>query len=190
MSYAQTEIFSFCATSLCILARFLYRFYTSAELNAKAGHLLRQLHLLEVCLLLSYTFPLQRRHVMFWWLEERENNWWHLKNLDLRVMFTWDWLRQKPAFDFLTVLYDRLQQREVQVEIYFAAVDVSVRYATFQYTMSPQRKASAEHTLIFSNQRRGSLDSGMTNSDLTDEESLLTGVPSHRRCMFLPPEIW
>jgi len=50
--------------------------------------------------------------------------------------------------------------------------------------MSPQRKAPAVYTLIFSNQRHGSLDPVMTNSDLTDDE-ILTGVPPHRRCTFL-----
>lgn len=35
---------SFAATSLCFTASLLYSFYTSAELSAKAGHLLRQLH--------------------------------------------------------------------------------------------------------------------------------------------------
>lgn len=79
--------------------------------------------------------------------------------------------------------------KEVQAEIYFSAVDVFVRYASFQYTMNPERKASAVHTLIFSNQRRSLLDSMMTNSDLTDEQISLTGVPSHHRCMFFPAEI-
>lgn len=37
---------------------------------------------------------------------KRDNNWRHFKNLDLRVMFTWDRLWQKPAFDFPTVLSD------------------------------------------------------------------------------------
>lgn len=57
--------------------------------------------------------------------------------------------------------------------------------------MSPQRKASAVYTLIFSNQRHGSLDLDpvMTNSDLTDEEIPFTGVPLQRRCTFLPSEI-
>lgn len=63
------------------------------------------------------------------------------------------------------------------MEIYFPAADVFVRYDSFQYTMSPQRKASAVHTLIFSNQRHGSLDPAMTNADLTDEEIPLTSVP-------------
>ena len=73
--------------------------------------------------------------------------------------------------------------------MYFAAVDVFVRYASFQYTTSPQRKASAVYTLIFSNQRRSSLDPVMTNCDLTDEEIPLTGVPLQLRCMVLPSEI-
>lgn len=49
-----TQRFSFTATSLCFTASLLNSFYTSAELSAKVGHLLRQLHSLEVCLLLGF----------------------------------------------------------------------------------------------------------------------------------------
>lgn len=78
---------------------------------------------------------------------------------------------------------------EVQVEIYFAAVDVYVRYLSFQYTMSPQRKPPQCTRQCFSNERPGSLDPVMTKNDLTDEEIPLTGPPTQHRCALLSSEI-
>lgn len=64
--------FSLSRASRCFAASLLYSFSTSAELSARADHLLRQLHLLEVCLLLSYIFSDFPCNASMSWFDDRK----------------------------------------------------------------------------------------------------------------------
>lgn len=150
-----------------------FSFYTSAELNAKASHLLRQSHLLEVYFLLL--------NIFFIFLQQCQNvTWeWELESLkkNVSVIITWGWVKEKLTFDFLTVLpecYMTEWKKRCANKDIFCCFSCLCQIC---FSVSPQRRASAEHALIFSNQRRSSLDPAMTNCDVTDEEIPLASLP-------------
>lgn len=134
---------------------------TSAELSAKAGHLLRHLLWLEVCLLSEHIhleLPSQTACRTFLTTgRDKPRQVWRVEGGgggNKSQVFCY--LKRKGHIRFFTFqrvssrfhspeLRDKAQQKDIHTLMYFAAADVFVRRASFQLAMSPQRKASAAH---------------------------------------------